>query len=377
MKPVKAVIVLLIAGVVLPLTSNAGHPRTITDIVAASGGVFDRDRNDFDILLNAVLAAELDGVLADPKADFTVFAPTDRAFIRLAREFGYKRGGEAVAFDTIVAALTELGDGDPIPLLRNILLYHVSPEGKTVHEVQAAAVIETAFTGETLLSVRKRLLDNEPDVRDPRFIEDATNIEASNGIVHAINRVLIPLDIDNTDDELLPTITGTVAASGGVYDHDRKDFDILLNAVIAADLAGALDNPSDSLTVLAPNDAAFIRTARSLGFKGHDEAGAFNFIVAALTDLGNGDPIPLLQSILLYHVLPEAQTVKQVLTADSVTTLLDGATIHPVATKRKLVDNDPNLRDPRALTFRSNIRASNGFINPISRVLIPVDLSTL
>ena len=41
-------------------------------------------------------------------------------------------------------------------------------------------------------------------------------------------------------------------------------------------------------------------------------------------------------------------------------------------------DNEPALRDPFIYVFRNdNIRASNGFIQTIGRVLIPVDLSTL
>ena len=188
--------------------------------------------------------------------------------------------------------------------------------------------------------------------------------------------MLIPVDLDNTDNASLPTITELVVASGGEFDSNGKDFDILLNAVVAAGLAEALNNPEDSLTVFAPNDAAFIRTARDLGYHGHDEAGAFAFIVQALTSLGGGDPFPLLTAILLYHVSPDAQTVKDVLLSDSVLTLL-GATVQPDAKRRSLGDNDPNLRDPRVIIKASNIRASNGFVHSINRVLIPVDLSTL
>ena len=89
MKKLTTITGLLAAAVLMPLGASAdGHKPTITDIVVASGGVFDKNRNDFDILLNAVLAAGLEGALADPKADLTVFAPTDKAFIRLARDLG-------------------------------------------------------------------------------------------------------------------------------------------------------------------------------------------------------------------------------------------------------------------------------------------------
>ncbi|MBT8081689.1 MAG: fasciclin domain-containing protein, partial [Gammaproteobacteria bacterium] len=117
---------LLAASLVLPLTATAGHhSQTITGIVAASGGEFDDNERDFDILLNAVIAADLAGALDNPDADLTVFAPNDRSFMRLARNLGYKGGNEGKAYDFIVAALTDLSGGDPIPLLKNILLYHV------------------------------------------------------------------------------------------------------------------------------------------------------------------------------------------------------------------------------------------------------------
>ncbi|MEO0997097.1 MAG: fasciclin domain-containing protein [Pseudomonadota bacterium] len=377
MKSAKALVLSMTIALLVPFTARAEHPLTIAEIVATSGGEFDRDRNDFDILLNAVLAADLADVLGDPHADFTVFAPNDRAFIRLAREFGYTNGGEEAAFNTIVTALTGLGGGDPIPVLTNVLLYHVSPEAKALHEVLDLPIIETALEGQTIAPVWRRLLDNEPDLRDPRVLRSRADIAAANGVIHTINRVLIPIDIANTDPASLSTITGLVAASGGTFDDERDDFDILLNAVIAAGLADALDNPADTLTVLAPTDAAFIRTARAAGFHGHDEAGAFQFIVETLTHIGEGDPIPPLTSLLLYHVVPEALTLKDVLETEAVSTLLDDAAIYPNPANRTLGDYDEDFRDPRLQVRLSNIRASNGFIHAISRVLIPVDVSEL
>jgi len=61
----------------------------------------------------------------------------------------------------------------------------------------------------------------------------------------------------------IPTITGIVLQSGGAgkFDDNNSDYDLLLNAVIAADLADALADPDASLTVFAPTDAAFIALA--------------------------------------------------------------------------------------------------------------------
>lgn len=166
------------------------------------------------------------------------------------------------------------------------------------------------------------------------------------------------------------TITDIVAQSGGEFDRNWFDYDILLNAVVTADLAETLDDPSLDVTVFAPNDLAFIRTARDLGYRGFSEQGAWEFLVTALTELGGGDPIPVLTDILLYHVAPERLRPLQVIFSREIQTL-QGGVIRPRFFR--LRDNEPDLRDP-FLFFPINVRADNGVIHTINRVLIPVDL---
>lgn len=171
------------------------------------------------------------------------------------------------------------------------------------------------------------------------------------------------------------TITDIVLQSGGDFDNVKRDYDILLNAVVTAELADALADPDAELTVFAPNDAAFYRLARDLGYKGaYDEAVVWAFLVSALTDLGGGDPIPVLTDILLYHVVPgDVRPIDLIFSTFfqvPVGTLL-GATFQPFFLQ--LIDNDPDLKNAR-VTLPFNIRASNGRIHSISRVLIPIDL---
>ncbi|MGB5324033.1 MAG: fasciclin domain-containing protein [Pseudomonadales bacterium] len=344
---------------------------SITGIVLESGGEFDNNLNDYDVLLKAVLAAGLEDFLADESQDLTVFAPNDKAFLRLARDLGYEGYNEAGAFEFIVAELTALGNGDPIPLLTDILSYHVVAESLYFSEVVSASSIETAL-GSSIVPVRHKLVDNEPELADARIQRRTSNIKASNGIIHTVSRVLIPVDLDNTPADA-DSITALVAASGGEFDRDYFDYDLLLNAVLAAGLEGDLAT-LQGLTVFAPNDLAFIRLARVLGYHGFKEQQAFEYIVAVLTDLGDGDPIPLLTQVLLYHVAPVELSITEVVDGGEIDTL-QGATITPDG--RSLQDQDPGVRDPRLYLKFSDLRAGNGLVHTISRVLLPINVSAI
>ena len=168
---------------------------TIAEIVAKSGGEFDSNNQDFDILFQALEAAGLTDAVADPASDLTVFAPTDAAFIKLAQDLGYQGNDETGAYNAIVGALTELGNGDPIPVLQDVLKYHVSAGAKTLNEVKGANSVNTLLDGAKVTPNGNTLGDKEPDLADPKFVNGLTNVEASNGIIQGIDRVLLPLDL--------------------------------------------------------------------------------------------------------------------------------------------------------------------------------------
>ncbi|MGG5819040.1 fasciclin domain-containing protein [Falsiroseomonas sp. HW251] len=369
--------ILAINEVLLPIdlpgnSDGLPTPPSIAGIVAASGTGFDSDVTDFDVLLRAVQDAGLTSALSDPTADLTVLAPTDAAFVELARAFGFTGSDEAAAYDAIVATLTSLApDGNPIPLLTQVLTYHVVPERLDIAQLQAEGSVAT-LNGASFVVRGGTVVDAEPGLRDPRFVPGGTDIEASNGAVQAIDRVLLPLDLDLAGLGLGGSIADQLAASGIGFDGNRQDFDILNAALGAAGLTATLDDTALDLTLFAPTDEAFIRLARDLGFRGRGEQGAFDAIVTALTGLSpDGNPIPLLTEILTYHVASGTLTAAAIAASQSVTTL-SGEAIAPFG--QQLIDLDPSLPNARIIANRADLPAANGVVQAIDRVLLPLDV---
>lgn len=172
--------------------------KTITEIVLESGapGEFDRNGDDFDILRDAVVAAGLADALNDPDAELTVFAPADSAFTGLAGALGYGGNSEKGAFNYIVESLTLLGGGDALPLLTDILTYHVAAGALEASDVIGAGEVETLQGGLLTLdagTTPPSLEDADPGFANPGLI--ATDILASNGVIHALNGVLLPVAV--------------------------------------------------------------------------------------------------------------------------------------------------------------------------------------
>jgi uncharacterized surface protein with fasciclin (FAS1) repeats len=379
-----------VAALAVPASAadNTGPTIADTAIAVSSLDGFDGNTGDFDMLLQALIAADLVGAVADADADLTVFAPTDQAFVRLARDLGYSERGynEAGAFAYIVEQLTALGGGDPIPVLTDVLLYHVSPGSTFYSALQNNTVEVPTLLGVSFTAEGRHLIDEATSLRNPRIKNPLTDIETSNGVIHGINRVLLPVAVGGDapapeptpepTPESGPTIADTAIAVSSLdgFDGNTGDFDMLLQALIAADLVGAVADADADLTVFAPTDQAFVRLARDLGYseRGYNEAGAFAYIVEQLTALGGGDPIPVLTDVLLYHVSP-GSTFYSALQNNTVEvpTLLG---VSFTAEGRHLIDEATSLRNPRIKNPLTDIETSNGVIHGINRVLIPLGL---
>ncbi len=162
-----------------PAVAAKEKDKTIVDKVVEISGAdgFDTNPGDFDILREAVEATELVGLL-DGKRQLTVFAPTDQAFLDLTGT-----STEEEAFLGVAA----LG----LPAVEQVLRYHLAPGRWAADQVVNARQIPTLLKGEFLTKPRgtAELVDGAG--RTTNIVApDAASV--SNGIIHAIDGVLLP-----------------------------------------------------------------------------------------------------------------------------------------------------------------------------------------
>jgi uncharacterized surface protein with fasciclin (FAS1) repeats len=181
-------LVAITALAVTAIPASAGNSGSVVDVaVAASGGgTPDGNANDYDLLVQAVTATELVPVLDDESAKFTVFAPNDRAFLRLVHDItGVRPASEHAALDAITSTFTGAQ-------IKNVLLYHVVA-GKKLSPRQVLKARSLKMANNGVVKPRGVVLkDENKSYRDPKLVLKQINIQASNGVIHTIDRVLVP-----------------------------------------------------------------------------------------------------------------------------------------------------------------------------------------
>ena len=248
---------------------------------------------ELSTLVGALQAADLVDALGGD-GPFTVFAPTNDAF----------------------DALEAIPTGDA---LTEVLLYHVASgrftaedllQGQTVTTLQGDDVtIEMDTEGNVLLNGSIKVI--------------MADIEASNGIVHVIDGVLIP----PTD---LPSIVEIAI--------NTPELSTLVEALQAADLVDALSGDGP-FTVFAPTNEAF----------------------DALEAIPTGDA---LIEVLLYHVASGRFTAEDLVTNEVVTTLQGEEVTIEIFDGEVILNGEVKV-------IMADIEASNGIVHVIRDVLIP------
>ena len=269
-------------------------PKSIAAIASADP--------QFSILVEALTKADLATTLSQP-GTYTVFAPTNAAFTALFTQLG-------------VSGIDQLS-GDA---LRPILLYHVLGT-KAVSSGLSSGYVSTLSP-----AVGGRFVSLKVDVASGVKLNSASNvtaadIQASNGVIHVIDKVLLP-----------PTVADLAVAN--------SSFTTLVSALSGAGLVPALSDPKATLTVFAPTNDAF----------------------AQLSSVPED-----LKPILLYHVLGSTVYASQVATGYAKT--LSAYMTNPMDI---YINTASGVKiNNSASVVLADVVGTNGVIHIIDKVLLP------
>ncbi len=281
----------------------------------------------FSTLVSLVKKAGLAGALS--KGSLTVFAPTNAAF-------AYLKAHEPATYKAATSNAA---------VLKKVLTYHVI--GKRILAPAAVAAAKanakvTTLEGEKIalsLAGGKIKLNGGATVVTP-------NVTASNGVIHVINRVLVPPSLAKAP---APTQSILQLAAG------NPDFSTLVSLVQKAGLVQALSG-SGPFTIFAPTNEAFQKLA----------AAAPATYAAVLANPA------LLTKVLTYHAVAGAIKSTQAITVaqkNGTVTSLEGEPI-----SLSLVGGKLTL-DGASTVVTADILATNGVIHVIDTVLVPPSLA--
>ncbi len=279
-----------------------------------------RENGSFTTLVAALEQTGLDAALANDAGTFTVFAPTDQAFIDLGVDLG-----------TLTAER-----------LTDILTYHVV-SGSLIDSTAAIAAAGTTVTAFNNDELGVKVDGSDLFINASQVI--IPNVDASNGIIHAIDRVLIP-----TEDMMTSGDIPTVATGAGLS--------TLVSLIGLTSDLGTVLSGEGPFTVFAPTDAAF--TALEAANPG---------IKATLT----ADPNGALRDVLLYHVVSGKEINSSAATAIA-GNKVEMANTDDVALSLTGAELFANISG--VVGGLADVDTSNGIVHVIDTVLLPPEDQT-
>jgi transforming growth factor-beta-induced protein len=267
---------------------------------------------DFSILVEALDKAGLVSTL-NSSGTYTVFAPTNDAF-------------EALFDDLGVNGIADL-DAEA---LTPILLYHVLGATAMSNTLESNYVSTLSPSQDSYLSMYIEV-GSEVKINNNAMVTQA-DMEASNGVIHVIDKVILPA-----------TIVDLAVAN--------SDFSSLTAALVQEGLAEVLSSTSSFFTVFAPNNDAFSNYLSESGFSG-------------LGDI----PSEALTDVLLYHVI--GSSIKSTdLTAGYAGSLL--TSFDENATSLLIgLDNGVTINS-NSMVIAADIIGTNGVIHAVDQVISP------
>jgi transforming growth factor-beta-induced protein len=260
--------------------------------------------NNFSTLVAALTKANLVSAL-QANGPFTVFAPTNEAFADLLADLG-------------VSSLDDLS----AEALTPILLYHVV-SGKVLSTDLTNGYVNTLSSGPEQTAISLQVNADEVILNGSSEVTSA-DILASNGVIHVIDKVLLP-----------PTVVNLAL--------NNPQFSILVEAVLKAELAGTLSG-AGPFTVFAPTNAAFEELFAALG-------------VSGIADLTKEQLVP----ILLYHVV-SGNVLSSELSTGNVSTLNGDIAVNLGASV---------TINGSSMVVLTDVQGSNGVVHVIDEVLLP------
>lgn len=295
---------------------DAAAPPSIVEVAQSDA--------NFSTLVAAVVKADLVATLSGD-TQLTVFAPTNAAFDAVARAIGLADGA------ALVSAL-------PADALVKILTYHVVA-GDNPSTALTAGPLNTLYSFEGSPAVLGLSLGGGVTLTDElgtTATVTTADVDARNGVVHVIDKVLVP-----------PGVLNLVQMA-----QLNPAFSVLVEAVVEAGLVATLSG-TGPFTVFAPTNDAF---------------------TAALAELGlTKDQLlasPDLAAILTYHVVGDdvrsAEVAALVSGGPADVTTVQGDTFR-VGTDLLITDG----RSRTATLVATDVVAGNGVIHVIDRVLLP------
>ena len=318
-----AVVAVSVAAVTGIATAQSAAPsKNIVQTAVAAG--------KFKTLVALVKQAGLVGTLSAP-GNLTVFAPTDQAFANL------KKSNPAL-FAKVASDKK---------LLRTVLTYHVV--GKRIPAVAAVAAakkgakVKTVEGEQIALSFRagKIVLNGAARVVIP-------DVKASNGIIHAIDAVIVPPSLVKAPAPA-PTKSIVEIAAG------NPDFSTLVSLVQKAGLVQAI-SAAGPFTVFAPTNEAFDKLAKTA-------PATYQAVLA--------DPT-LLAKVLTYHVVAGSIKSGQAIAVakqNGTVNALEGEAISLSIKDGKLTLNGIST------VVTPDVLATNGVIHVIDTVIVPPSLA--
>ncbi|MBU1441638.1 MAG: fasciclin domain-containing protein [Gammaproteobacteria bacterium] len=268
---------------------------------------------ELSLFVEAVAAADLTATL-DGSGPFTVFAPNNNAFTALLAELN-------VSKDALFADKALLGAVLKYHVLSSLVLKANIPLGKAIVPLGGGFFKIENQNGDFKVT----------DGRNRVSGIVSTDSLAINGVLHVVDRVLLPANKD-----IVQTAQATPTLS------------ILVEAVVAAGLVNTLKG-TGPFTVFAPTNDAFAALLVELGVTKD----------ALLADTA------LLTRVLTYHVIP-ARVLKAEIPLNSPITTVQGQTI--------TINSSLQIIDQKARTsaiVATDIFNTNGVVHLIDKVLLP------